>query len=187
MILVLDLWSIGLSCGWDSFNRYSVQGNCKNLFPLVYIVFIHITLVAFLWYDCPAQMFITKYFSWKIVGLIFSLYLWFLFANPFPNPFIRTYINCKTFYNVTEVLVKTISMEHYLCSLECWPPYNSCELIYIYIYMSVCMYVCIFVKHTCPLSSWWLPFQLLKKGPLDSASASSLAQRKLWPWSFFSR
>ena len=130
LILVLDLWLIELSCGWDSFNRYSVQGNCKNLFPLVYIVFIHITLVAFLWYDCPAQMFIIKYFSWKIVGLIFSLYLWFLFVNPLSNPFIRTYINCKTFYNVTEVLVQTISMEHYLCSLECWLPYNSCELIY---------------------------------------------------------
>ena len=66
--------SIGLSCDWDSFNRYSVQGNCKNLFLLVYIVFIHITLVDFLWYDCPAQMFIIKYFSWKIVGLIFSLH-----------------------------------------------------------------------------------------------------------------
>ena len=157
LILVLDLWLIGLSCGWDSFNRYSVRGNCKNLFLLVYIVFIHITLVAFLWYDCPAQMFIIKYFSWKIVGLIFSLYLWFLFVSPFPNPFIRTYINCKTFYNVIEVLAQTISMEHYLYSLECWPPYNSCEL---YIYMYVCMYV--YLSNTlvhCPVddchSSYW--------------------------------
>ena len=79
------------------------------------------------------------------MGLIFSLYLWFLFVNPFLNPFIRTYINCKTFYNVTEVLAQKISMEHYLCSLECWPPYNSCELyiyICIYVFMYVCMYVC---------------------------------------------
>ena len=108
----------------------------RTCFFLVYIVFIHITLVDFLWYDCPAQMFIIKYFSWKIVGLIFSLYLWFCLVNPFPNPFIRAYINCKTFYNVTKVLAQTISMEHYLCSMECWPPYNSCKL-----------YTYIFVKH----------------------------------------
>ena len=149
LILVLDLWLIGLSCGWDSFNRYSVQGNYKNLFLLVYIVFIHITLVAFLWYDCPAQIFIIKYFSWKIVGLIFSLYLWFLFVNPFPNPFIRTYINCKTFYNVTEVLAQTISgtlpmQLGMLTSLQqLWVIY-----IYIYIYMYVCMYVCMYICQT---------------------------------------
>ena len=156
LILVLGLWLIGLSCGWDSFNRYSVQGNYKNLFLLDYIVFTHITLVAFLWYDCPAQMFIIKYFSWKIVDLIFSLYLWFLFVNPFLDPFIRTYINCKTFYNVIEVLAQTISMEHYLCSLECWPPYNSCELYIIYI--CVCVYLLNTLVH-CPVddcrSSYW--------------------------------
>ena len=157
LILVLDLWLIGLSCGWDSFNRYRVQGNCKNLFLLVSIVFIHITLVAFLWYDCPAQMFIVKYFSWKIVGLIFSLYLWFLFVNPFPNPFIRTYINCKTFYNVTDFSSNnfngTLPMQlGMLTSLQ--------QLWVIYIYMYVCMYV--YLSNTlvhCPVddchSSYW--------------------------------
>ena len=134
-------------------------------------------------------MFIIKYFSWKIVGLIFSLYLIydFFLLTLFWIHLLELILIVKLSI-MLQILAQTISMEHYLCNLECWPPYNSCELyIHIYIYIYICMYVCIFVKHTCPLSSWWLPFQLLKKGPLDSAFASSLAQRKLWPWSFFSR
>ena len=68
--------------------------------------------------------------SFRMLFLVFhfSLYLWLIFVNPFPDPFIRTYINCKNFYHVTEVLAhQKISMQHYPHSLECWPPYYRLE------------------------------------------------------------
>lgn len=111
-------------------SRCSVQGNCKDLFPFVYIVFIHITWVDFLWYDWPSSnalqiinqnstlytvfplfllvlfLFLClllisknkillsryhKYYSWKIVGLIFDVELKSKYEI-----FLESYYNCNS-------------------------------------------------------------------------------------------
>ena len=85
--------------------------------------------------------------SFRMLFLVFhfSLYLWLIFVNPFPDPFIRTYINCKSFYHVTEVLAhQTISMQHYPRYLECWPPYNSYKFV-LYIFGYIMWFLCIIV------------------------------------------
>ena len=91
--------------------------------------------------------------SFRMLFLVFhfSLYLWLIFVNPFPNPFIRTYINCKNFYHVTEVLAhQTISMQHYPNSLECWPPYNSCNFYtYLVVYIGLLMYLVVVYGFLC--------------------------------------
>ena len=66
-------------------SRFSVQGNCKDLFPFVYIVFIHITWADFLWYDWPSSN------AWQIFNqnstlyTVFPLFLLvlFLFLSPY--------------------------------------------------------------------------------------------------------
>ena len=80
----------------------SINGHVSNLNKLislyVYICSSHVLFLVFL----------------------FSLYLLLIFVNPFLDPFIRTYINFKSFYHVIEVLAhQTISMQHYPRYLEC--------------------------------------------------------------------
>ena len=111
--------------------------------------------------------------SFRMLFLVFhfSLYLWLIFVNPFPDPFIRTYINFKSFYHVTKFLAdQTISMQHYPRSLECWPPYNSYNFYtYLVVYIGLLMFGCSiwFFVHDCGFF-FFLNLILRVKRPLNN-------------------
>ena len=144
--------------------RHSVSGLLGLIKLQIVIIFLltingHVShlnkLIALYVYICSFHM--------LFLVFLFSLYIWLIFVNPLLDPFIRTYINFKSFYHVTEVLAQTISMQHYPCSLECWPPYNNYKFFFIHIWL----YYVVFV-HNCGLKKKKKNHILWVKWPLNN-------------------